>query len=163
MRSYRLVYRASHREANSTFTNPRFRLQLPENVLNDGTNKQVEVVLEHFSGYIAKDASALDDAVVVKMRQPAVNSVQTSGAGVFEGGNVLGIATLTAQHTNEHFITTQYSSNDCGLKYQSAIFNQGFLEFSIEHLDGTPVGIPSTVAFREYNIILCIKCEDYQK
>lgn len=159
MRSYKLVYRASHRESNSTFVKPSFRLQLPENVLNDGTNKDIEVKLEHFSGYVAKDANALDDAVVIKMRQPAVNAVQTSGAGVFEGGNVLGIATMTHSHNNENFITTQYSS-ECGLKYKSSVFNNGFVEFKLEYVDGADIGIPATAGFREYTIVLCVKvCE----
>lgn len=158
MKSYKLVYRASHREANSTFTNPRFRLQLPENSLNDGPNKQIEVRLEHFTGYVAKNTNALDDAVVIKMRQSASNSVQTSGAGVFEGGQVLGIATLVHQHTNENFVSTQYAG-ECALKYQSSLFNQGFVEFKLEHIDGSAVGIPSTPLVREYVIALSVYVE----
>ena len=158
MKSYRLVYRASHREANSSFTNPRFRLQLPENVQNDGTHKRISVNLEQFTGYIAKNANALDDAAVVKIRQFAKNSVQTSGAGVFEEGNTLGIATLVHQHTNENFISTQYSS-ECGLEMNSGFFNNGFVEFMLEHIDGTVIGIPATALFREYTIVLCIRIE----
>lgn len=158
MKHYKLVYRASHREANSTFINPRFRLQLPENLLNDGPNKQVEVKLEHFSGYIAKNANALDDAVVIKMRQSASNSVQTSGVGVFEGGQVLGIATLVHQHTNENFLTTQYAS-ECALKQSASLFNQGFVEFKLEHIDGSDVGIPVTAFVREYVIVLSVYVE----
>lgn len=156
MKTYRLVYRASHREANSTFTNPRFRLQLPETIMNNGTNKQCEIILEHFSGYVAKNANALDDAVVVKLLRPAVNSVQTVGVNKFEGGNTLGIATVLHQHTNENFISLPYTTFN-GLEHSTGIFNQGFVDFALEYINGNSIGIPSTEAFREYTIVLSIK------
>ena len=159
MKTYRLVYRASHRETNSRFTNPRFRLQLPETVLNNGTNKKCEIILEHFSGYIAKNANALDDAVVVKIMRPAINSVQTNGVNKFENGNTLGIATMLHSHTNENFVSLPYSTFH-GLEHSTGIFNQNFLDFALEHIDGTSVGIPATANFREYTIILSIKIEE---
>lgn len=156
MKTYKLVYRASHREANSTFIKPRFRLQLPENVLSDGTNKDIEVVLEQFSGYIKKDANALDDAVVLKIGQPAFNSVQTNGVGTFDGGQVLGIANMTHSHTGENFVTVTNIS-DYGLRFKSNIFNNGFVDFKLEQINGADVEIPATAAFREYTIVLCVK------
>jgi len=159
MKTFRLVYRASHREANSTYVQPRFRLQLPEYVLNDGTHKEVEIVLEQFSGYIHKNTAEADDTCVIKLRGiTAKNSVQTSGAGVFEGGNTLGIATLTHEHTNENFLTTQYPT-EYGLKLLSNYFNNGFIEFDLQHITGTSIGIPNTAALREYVITLCIKVD----
>ena len=127
--------------------------------MKNGPNHKCEIVLEHFSGYIAKNANALDDAVVVKLLRPAVNSVQTVGTGKFEGGNTLGIATMLHQHTNENYLATQYPT-EYGLEHMSGIFNQGFLDFALEHIDGSAVGIPATAAFREYVIVLCVKLRE---
>lgn len=153
-KAYRLIYRGSHRETNSTYANPRFRVAIPELFLNNGPNKDCEVVLESFGGYA--DAADLDDAIVVKLKnQPASNASQSVAAGAYEGGNVLGLANIQHSHAQEVYCCTHYESQ-YGLTYKTGLFNNGFLEFSLEHINGSAIGEP-TSTYQEYVIILCVK------
>lgn len=157
MKYYRLVFRASDRDANTSFNRPSFRCQLPENLYKDGTNKMIGICLEQFSGYIKKDATTQDDVVVVRMNLGAVNGSQTDGAGRFAACDTLGIATMTHQHTNENFLTCQFSMDKGYLTYPSFMFNQGRIEFNLTHIDDAAITASTDTDFQEYMIVLGVK------
>lgn len=160
MKYYRLAYRASDRDANSPYNKPVFRVQLPENLYKDGSNKKIGVCLEEFSGYVDKSASALDDAVVVRINMGAVNGSQTDGASRFTAIDILGVATLTHSHTNENFLTCQYAKEKGYLNYPSFMFSQGRMEFNLTQLNGVGIEVPQSEGFDEYLLVLGIKVLD---
>ena len=160
MKYYRLVFRGSDRDTNSTFAKPVFRCQLPENLYKEGSNKKVGVCLEQFSGYVKKEATTQDDVAVVRMRIGAVNGNQTDGAGRFAACDTLGIATMTHSHTNENFLTCQYSMDKGYLTYPSFAFSQGRIEFNLTQLDGEAIAASTDTDFQDYLIILGFKVYD---
>lgn len=161
MKYYRLVFRASDRDANTSFNRPSFRCQLPENLYKDGTNKMIGICLEQFSGYIKKNATSQDDAAVIRMSLGAVNGSQTDGAGRFAACDTLGIATATTQHTNENFLTCQFPMDKGYLTYPSFMFNQGRIDFNLTQLNDAAIEQSTDSDFQEYMIVLGVKvmCE----
>ena len=157
MKYYRLVFRATHRDANTSYDKPSFRCQLPENLYKDGTNKMIGICLEHFSGYVKKSATSQDDVCIVRMSLGAVNGSQTDGVGRFGAVDTLGIATLAHQHTNENFLTTTFNVDKGYLHYPSFMFNQGRIEFNLTHLDDEPIEPSTDADFQNYMIVVGIK------
>ncbi len=160
MKYYRLAYRASDRDSNSSFDRPVFSVQLPEGLYRNGSNKKVGVCLEEFSGYVKKNTNAHDDVAVVRMRIGAVNGSQTDGTNGYAAIDTLGVATLTHEHTNENFLTCQFSMDKGYLTYPAFQFNTGRLEFNITQLDGEPIEASNSTKFQDYLIILGIKVID---
>lgn len=157
--SYRLVFRSQDREANSTYSNPVFNCQLPENLVRNGTNRKIKVYLEYFGGFI--DNTAPFDAVLVKLRNFAINGSQTSGAGRFEPISTLGVADFIRKDTgNDYFLATRYLQESACLEYNSFQFNQGRIEFILEDLAGAQVTTPGSSDHQYYTIILGIKTDD---
>lgn len=133
--TYRLVFRSKDRETGSGYATPTFRCQLPENLYKDGTNKKIKVYLEYAG--IGTDGTDPHDAIVIKMRNFAINGSQTNGAGRFEGISTLGIADLIHGHgNNEVFVSTRVPFSMSWLEYNAFQFNQGKIDFILERLDG---------------------------
>lgn len=152
---YRLVFRAVDRVAGSAYANPIFYCQLPENLYKDGTNKKIKVYLEYAG--VSTDGTDPHDAVLIRIRNFAVNGSQTKGAGKFEGLNTLGIATIKHQHgNNEMFCATEINHDMGYLEFNAFQFNQGKIEFMFENMDGTAVAPPNG-NLANYVISLIIK------
>ena len=164
MKYYRLVFRGSDRDTNSTYSKPSFRCELPENLYKDGTNKKVGICLEKFSGYVETDAAVMDDVVVLRMQMGAVNGSQTDGAGRFAACDTLGVAVHQHTSAGENLVSTQHTHGDDGyLIYPSFMFSQGRIQFQLTRIDGVEVEQPTTVAFRDYIIVLGVKVYDEEE
>lgn len=152
---YRLVFRACDRVSGSSYSNPIFYCQLPENLYKDGTNKKIKVYLEYAG--IPTDGTDPHDQVVIKMRNFSVNGSQTQGAGKFEGLSTLGVAVVSHTHgNNDVFCSTTTNQNDAYLEYNSFQFNQGKIEFVLELANGSAVAAPAG-NLANYVIMLAIK------
>ena len=157
MTCYRLVFRSQDRETGSSYAEPVFRCQLPENLMRNGTNKKIKVMLEYFG--VMGDNTDPHDACVLQMKNFAVNGSQTSGAGHFEGLNTLGVADWIHTHGTAYYLATKHTLETSYLEYNSFQFNQGKIEFKLERLDRTATANPGS---GYYVIILAIKELDYE-
>lgn len=154
---YRLVFRSFDRETGSGYATPIFRCQLPENLYKNGTNKKIRVYLEYAG--IGTDGTSPHDAIVVKMRNFAINGSQTNGAGRFEALNTLGVADLIHLHgSNDVFVSTRQPQTHSYLEYNAFQFNQGKIEFLLERTNGTAIVAP-TGADAHYIIMLSIRVD----
>lgn len=154
---YRLVFRSFDRETGSGYATPSFRCQLPENLYRNGTNKKIRVYLEYAG--VATDGTSPLEAIVVKMRNFAINGSQTNGAGRFEALNTLGVADLIHTHgNNDIFVSTRVPQTHCYLEYNAFQFNQGKIEFILEQTNGTAVVEPNA-STAHYIIMLSIRVD----
>ena len=162
MKYFRLSYLSAHRMGGSTYANPKFVLQLPENSVSDVRSGKVKVVLEHFDGYASKQSSKAYDEIFLRFSNIfSQNGLQTLGPNDFGPSNGIDVIKADRRGSSEiyyHF-ENRNANAEKGLIVPSSSFNFNIIEFNLTHSDGTEIASPSA-PFNNYLISLGIYVEE---
>lgn len=168
MKYYRLSFRSQDRLTGSTYSNPKFVIDLPSNTFGNTRGGVCKMVLENFSGYAGDKTTAktspVEQICFSFKNNTSQNSVQTLDVGNF--GASKGISFIDATNLSDitktfayyHFDNKNHKEENA-LIIPCATFNNNILEFDLKYIDGNGIDEP-VVAYRYYVFCLGIYVDD---
>lgn len=164
MKYYRLSFRSQDRKDSSTYSSPKFFIQLPSNSFGNTRGGTCKVVLEQFDGYANKQSSKAYDQVCIEFKYDRIhNAVQTLGVNDFGASRGLGFVPSVDRRANEVYYHRDLLHTDAlgtALIVPCATFERGTLEFELKHIDGTAITAPSSNEFKFYTFCLGVYVEE---
>lgn len=164
---FRLTFRASHRITGSTWAEPIFKINLPNNWYSDNVNKLIKIVPDYVHIWVDTTANIEYGTIEINLKNTfAYNMYETTGAGTYSGDNcICRIHNDAIDDTNKRTSYTLEESRQnpgqVGFICNSSILNNNQIQFQLVLPNGSAPVAPSAT-YENYFISLGIYC-DYEE
>ena len=159
---YRLNFRASHRVSGSSWAEPVFVMNLPNNWFSGNVNKVIKIVADFVHIWVDTASSTPDYSTIeIRLKNVAAsNMYETTGAGVYSGDTCLcRIHNDTVDDTNKRtsyvLEESRQNAGQVGFITRASLFNQNQIQFQLKLNNGSAPVAPSST-YLDYNICLGI-------